>query len=140
MEAKKTYKSFNTPIQLPPPPSSVPFPQQQASPISMSPPPHHGKKYAKTLRLTSDQLVCLSSFVFVFVFRSSYQTLFFFLSLSLSLNFIYIKQKTLNLNKGANSITFSLSATGQVACTARIFMWDHTDQVVVSDIDGTITK
>ena len=26
------------------------------------------------------------------------------------------------------------------AATARIFVWDSTDMVVVSDIDGTITK
>ena len=62
------------------------------------------KKYAKTLRLTSDQL------------------------------------KQLDLKPGANTITFSLSASGVVACTARIFVWDHTDLIVVSDIDGTITK
>ncbi|KAF8806324.1 LNS2-domain-containing protein [Phlegmacium glaucopus] len=62
------------------------------------------KKFAKTLRLTSDQL------------------------------------KTLDLRPGANTITFSLSATGAVAATARIFVWDSTDLVVVSDIDGTITK
>jgi phosphatidate phosphatase LPIN len=62
------------------------------------------KKYAKTLRLTSDQL------------------------------------KQLDLKPGANSVTFSLSASGVVACTARIFVWDHTDSIVVSDIDGTITK
>ncbi|KAG9086812.1 hypothetical protein FS749_003367 [Ceratobasidium sp. UAMH 11750] len=62
-----------------------------------------GKHYAKTLRLTSEQL------------------------------------KSLDLKKGANSITFSLSS-GVVACTARIFLWDAHDQIVVSDIDGTITK
>lgn len=62
------------------------------------------KKYAKTLRLTSDQL------------------------------------KQLDLKSGANTVTFSLSASGVVACTARIFVWDHTDSIVVSDIDGTITK
>jgi phosphatidate phosphatase LPIN len=26
------------------------------------------------------------------------------------------------------------------ACTARIFVWDAADQIVISDIDGTITK
>ena len=62
------------------------------------------KKYAKTLRLTSEQL------------------------------------KQLDLKPGANKITFSLSASGVVACTARIFVWDHADMIVVSDIDGTITK
>ncbi|EJD53633.1 LNS2-domain-containing protein [Auricularia subglabra TFB-10046 SS5] len=48
--------------------------------------------------------------------------------------------KELNLHDGLNTITFSLSTTGVVACTARIFLWDSTDLVVVSDIDGTITK
>jgi phosphatidate phosphatase LPIN len=62
------------------------------------------KRYAKTLRLTSDQL------------------------------------KSLNLKSGANTITFSLYNSTVPACTARIFVWDSTDLVVVSDIDGTITK
>jgi phosphatidate phosphatase LPIN len=48
--------------------------------------------------------------------------------------------KELRLKKGANTITFSLSASGVVACTARIFLWDSSNQIVVSDIDGTITK
>ena len=51
-----------------------------------------------------------------------------------------VEQKALNLQPGPNTITFSLSATGAVAATARIFVWEHTDLVVVSDIDGTITK
>ena len=42
--------------------------------------------------------------------------------------------------KAAALLTFSLSATGTVACTAKIFLWDHSDHIVVSDIDGTITK
>ncbi|PPQ79511.1 hypothetical protein CVT25_003393 [Psilocybe cyanescens] len=66
--------------------------------------PTPSKRFAKTLRLTSDQL------------------------------------KSLNLRPGANAITFSLSASGAVAATARIFVWDSTDLVVISDIDGTITK
>lgn len=49
-------------------------------------------------------------------------------------------QKSLNLKPGANTITFSLSTTGAPGCAARIFVWDSTDHVVVSDIDGTITK
>ncbi|KAJ3551651.1 hypothetical protein NM688_g4579 [Phlebia brevispora] len=77
-------------------------PSRPGSPPAEEKIPH--KKYAKTLRLTSDQL------------------------------------KSLDLKKGANTITFSLSATGVAACTARIFVWEHTDLVVVSDIDGTITK
>ncbi|KAG8900637.1 hypothetical protein FRC00_011982, partial [Tulasnella sp. 408] len=48
--------------------------------------------------------------------------------------------KALDLQKGANTITFSLATTGVVACTAKIFVWEETDWVVVSNIDGTITK
>jgi phosphatidate phosphatase PAH1 len=36
-------------------------------------------------------------------------------------------------------ITFSISSD-VIACTSRIFVWDYMDHVVVSDIDGTITK
>lgn len=65
-----------------------------------------GKTYAKTLRLTSDQL------------------------------------KSLNLRKGANSITFSVTSSysGVATCSARIFVWESNHKIVVSDIDGTITK
>ncbi|KAI9437755.1 Lipin/Ned1/Smp2-domain-containing protein, partial [Lactarius indigo] len=77
---------------------------------STSPPSPQGKhndskvRYAKSLRLTSEQL------------------------------------QALDLRPGANTITFSLASSGVVACAARIFLWEHTDSVVVSDIDGTITK
>ncbi|KAI9356619.1 Lipin/Ned1/Smp2-domain-containing protein [Pilaira anomala] len=64
------------------------------------------KVYAKTLRLTSDQL------------------------------------KSLNLNKGANTISFSVSSAyqGTATCAAKIFYWNYGYSVVISDIDGTITK
>ncbi|KAJ6466693.1 LNS2-domain-containing protein [Mycena vitilis] len=94
-----------------PPADSAPSPStpvQRPSQALLHPDPSPesaGKrKFAKTLRLTSDQL------------------------------------KSLNLKPGPNSITFSLSTSGAIACTARIFVWDSTDLVLVSDIDGTITK
>ncbi|KAF7723479.1 hypothetical protein EC973_001990 [Apophysomyces ossiformis] len=64
------------------------------------------KNYAKTLRLTSDQL------------------------------------KSLNLKKGVNTISFSVTSAyqGTATCAAKIFYWDYNIQVVISDIDGTITK
>lgn len=64
------------------------------------------KNYAKTLRLTSDQL------------------------------------KSLNLKKGANTITFSVTSAyqGTATCSAKIFFWDYDVKIVISDIDGTITK
>ncbi|KAG0362007.1 hypothetical protein BGZ54_008822 [Gamsiella multidivaricata] len=64
------------------------------------------KRYAKTLRLTSEQL------------------------------------RSLNLKKGANTVSFSVSSAyqGTATCVAKIFLWDYDAQVVISDIDGTITK
>ncbi|KAI0796995.1 Lipin/Ned1/Smp2-domain-containing protein [Abortiporus biennis] len=80
----------------------------ELSPVSSSEKPvekrKYRKRYAKTLRLTSDQL------------------------------------KSLDLKPGPNTVTFSLSSTGVAACTARLFVWDSSDLIVVSDIDGTITK
>ncbi|KAF9289246.1 hypothetical protein BGZ68_009731 [Mortierella alpina] len=75
-----------------------------------SPPTHSAlkssRRYAKTLRLTSEQL------------------------------------KSLNLKKGANTLTFSVTSSyqGKAVCSAKLFLWDHDYQVVISDIDGTITK
>ncbi|KAI6042756.1 LNS2-domain-containing protein [Pisolithus marmoratus] len=80
--------------------SPVPKPTDQPIPAK----PKTQKRYAKTLRLTSDQL------------------------------------KVLDLKLGVNTITFSLTTSGAPACTARVFVWESTDRIVVSDIDGTITK
>lgn len=59
------------------------------------------KNYAKTLRLTSDQL------------------------------------KALNLKPGENSMSFTVN---RATCQAFMFLWKHETPVVISDIDGTITK
>ncbi|ODN96515.1 phosphatidate phosphatase LPIN [Cryptococcus wingfieldii CBS 7118] len=64
------------------------------------------RHFAKTLRLSSDQL------------------------------------EQLHLKPGPNTISFSVSSSysGLAVCTSRIFLWEETDQIVISDIDGTITK
>ncbi|KAH7390755.1 Lipin/Ned1/Smp2-domain-containing protein [Phaeosphaeria sp. MPI-PUGE-AT-0046c] len=59
------------------------------------------RNYAKTLRLTSDQL------------------------------------KALNLKPGANEMSFTV---GRSKCSAYMFYWQHNVPIVISDIDGTITK
>ncbi|KAI9463544.1 LNS2-domain-containing protein [Lactarius psammicola] len=91
--------------------STILRPALSESPVGSTSPPAPQEKqndskvrYAKSLRLTSEQL------------------------------------QALDLRPGANTITFSLASSGVVACAARIFLWEHTDSVVVSDIDGTITK
>ncbi|KAI8341725.1 Lipin/Ned1/Smp2-domain-containing protein [Chlamydoabsidia padenii] len=68
--------------------------------------PSPRKHYAKTLRLTSDQL------------------------------------KQLGLKKGVNTISFSVTSAyqGTAVCAAKIFYWDYDMPIVISDIDGTITK
>ncbi|KAF1943584.1 LNS2-domain-containing protein [Clathrospora elynae] len=59
------------------------------------------KTYAKTLRLTSDQL------------------------------------KALNLKPGANTMSFTVNRS---KCEAYMFYWKHDVPILISDIDGTITK
>jgi phosphatidate phosphatase LPIN len=59
------------------------------------------RNYAKTLRLTSDQL------------------------------------KDLNLKPGANEMSFTVNRS---KCSAYMFYWKHDVPIVISDIDGTITK
>ncbi|SPO02250.1 related to SMP2 protein [Cephalotrichum gorgonifer] len=59
------------------------------------------KNYAKTLRLTSDQL------------------------------------KALNLKPGENAMSFTVNRS---TCHAYMFLWKQETPVVISDIDGTITK
>ncbi|KAF2677782.1 LNS2-domain-containing protein [Lentithecium fluviatile CBS 122367] len=59
------------------------------------------KAYAKTLRLTSDQL------------------------------------KALDLKPGSNSMSFTVNKS---TCNAFMFYWRHDVPILISDIDGTITK
>ena len=59
------------------------------------------RNYAKTLRLTSEQL------------------------------------KALNLKPGENSMSFTVN---RATCQAYMYLWKHETPVVISDIDGTITK
>lgn len=59
------------------------------------------RNYAKTLRLTSDQL------------------------------------KALQLKPGSNTMSFSVN---KATCTASMYLWNGNTPIVISDIDGTITK
>ena len=75
-----------TPPQTPPDPSAA---------------AESNRSYAKTLRLTNDQL------------------------------------KSLDLKPGANAISFSVN---RATCSANMYYWTHDVPIVVSDVDGTITK
>lgn len=48
----------------------------------------------------------------------------------------------LNLRLGANQAVFSITTAyqGTSRCMCIIYLWQHTDKIIVSDIDGTITK
>uniref|UniRef100_A0A674E8T9 phosphatidate phosphatase n=1 Tax=Salmo trutta TaxID=8032 RepID=A0A674E8T9_SALTR len=51
-------------------------------------------------------------------------------------------QERLNLREGANKVMFSVTTQyqGTCRCEAAIYLWNWDDHVVISDIDGTITK
>ncbi|KAJ8323210.1 lipin Ned1 [Batrachochytrium dendrobatidis] len=50
--------------------------------------------------------------------------------------------KSLNLKQGINTITFKVNSKlqGEAVCTSNLFLWHQNDKVVISDVDGTITK
>lgn len=50
--------------------------------------------------------------------------------------------KKLNLNPGPNEIVYSVTTAlqGTTRIESYIFLWNYDDKVIVSDIDGTITK
>ncbi len=74
----------------------------QTPPDNANPgPAPESRMYAKTLRLTSDQL------------------------------------KSLGLRPGQNSMKFSVN---KASCTASMYFWKYNVPIVISDIDGTITK
>ncbi|KAJ3346883.1 hypothetical protein HDU91_006930 [Kappamyces sp. JEL0680] len=89
-------------------PKRFPEDSPRLSSRSLSPVPEARKKqnYAKSLRLTSDQL------------------------------------KTLGLKDGVNTIQFSVVSgfQGKAICSAKIYLWNHDAKIVISDVDGTITK
>uniref|UniRef100_A0A0K2TJP8 phosphatidate phosphatase n=1 Tax=Lepeophtheirus salmonis TaxID=72036 RepID=A0A0K2TJP8_LEPSM len=50
--------------------------------------------------------------------------------------------KRLNLRDGSNEAEFTVTTPyqGTSYCKCHIYLWKYTDKVVISDIDGTITK
>ncbi|KAM6919309.1 phosphatidate phosphatase LPIN2 [Xenentodon cancila] len=49
---------------------------------------------------------------------------------------------SLNLKDGPNDVTFSITTQyqGTCRCEGTIYLWNWDDKVIISDIDGTITK
>lgn len=88
--------------------------------------------YRKSLRLTSQQIVraCVQ------------QERTLRLSLKVTL-FVHLnQQEKLNLREGPNKVLFSVTTQyqGTCRCEATIYLWNWDDRIVISDIDGTITK
>ncbi|XP_061642097.1 zgc:123305 isoform X2 [Phyllopteryx taeniolatus] len=52
------------------------------------------------------------------------------------------KIENLNLREGANKVIFSVTTQyqGTCRCEAAIYLWNWDDRIIISDIDGTITK
>ncbi|XP_072944972.1 phosphatidate phosphatase LPIN3 isoform X2 [Epargyreus clarus] len=50
--------------------------------------------------------------------------------------------KKLNLREGMNEMVFSVTTAyqGTTRCKCNVFRWRYDDKIVISDIDGTITK
>ena len=49
---------------------------------------------------------------------------------------------SLELENGSNTLTFTVTTSlqGTTRCTCHVYLWDHTDKIIISDIDGTITR
>jgi phosphatidate phosphatase PAH1 len=50
--------------------------------------------------------------------------------------------KSMMLNDGKNEVEFTTKSklTGTKTISARIYLWDYTTKIVISDVDGTVTK
>ncbi|KAI2803750.1 Lipin-3 [Blomia tropicalis] len=50
--------------------------------------------------------------------------------------------KSLNLQPNSNDVMFSVTTAyqGTTICRSKIFLWRYDDQIIISDIDGTITR
>ena len=51
-------------------------------------------------------------------------------------------QKSQKLKNGPNDVVFSVTTQyqGTCRCEGTIYLWNWDDKVVISDIDGTITR
>ena len=48
----------------------------------------------------------------------------------------------MELHDGVNDIVFTVTTSllGKQQIQGRIFVWEHSSKIVISDVDGTITK
>ena len=57
-------------------------------------------------------------------------------------HYCFTLQKRLDLADGTNEAVFTTTNKYQGTCTCYclIYVWNYHDKIVISDIDGTITK
>ncbi len=57
-------------------------------------------------------------------------------------HFSLCHQASLKLKEGPNDVMFSITTQyqGTCRCEGTIYLWNWDDKVIISDIDGTITK
>lgn len=50
--------------------------------------------------------------------------------------------ENINLREGVNTVQFSVTTAyqGTSRCNCRVYLWNYDDKIIISDIDGTITK
>lgn len=55
---------------------------------------------------------------------------------------LFCFQKSLKLKNGPNDVVFSVTTQyqGTCRCEGTIYLWNWDDKVIISDIDGTITR
>lgn len=55
---------------------------------------------------------------------------------------VHVFQKSLKLKNGPNDVVFSVTTQyqGTCRCEGTIYLWNWDDKVIISDIDGTITR
>lgn len=54
----------------------------------------------------------------------------------------FFSQASLHLKDGPNDVVFSVTTQyqGTCRCEGTIYLWNWDDKIVISDIDGTITR
>lgn len=100
--------------------------------------------YKKTLRLTSEQLVCIFKLDLpqndVFIVLGCFAH---FSELNSKLNnWRVCSKENLQLKEGPNEVVFSVTTQyqGTCRCHGTIYLWNWDDKIIISDIDGTITR
>lgn len=97
-----------------------------------------GHCYRKTLRLSPEQLVSIS----IFNVASKVNQRLQYVMKTHATSMFFFSQASLHLKDGPNDVVFSVTTQyqGTCRCEGTIYLWNWDDKIVISDIDGTITR